>query len=203
MPPSTNSVVPVTYAACSEGTHAIACAMSPTAPQRPSGISSRTARFCSGSSRTSRLIGVSIAPGATDTTRMPCGASSRAIDWGEQLHAALRRAVVAELLPRDLLVDGGDHHDRAARVVGAHGPRGLARGEEDAGEVHADDAIPLVERHVDELERRLDAGVVDHEVEAAERLARLPEAARHLVLVRDVHLHPDGLPARALDRGDH
>jgi hypothetical protein len=104
--------------------------MSSTVPQRASGISSRTSRFCAGSSSTSPLIGVSIAPGAKETTRMPCGASSRAIDRAKRLHAALRRAVEAELLPRDLLVDRGDHDDRAGDVVGAHDPGRLARGEE-------------------------------------------------------------------------
>jgi len=33
----------------------------------------------------SALIGVAIAPGAIDRTRMPCGASSRAIDCANSL----------------------------------------------------------------------------------------------------------------------
>ena len=43
------------------------------------------------------------------------------------------------------------------------------------------DLLPLLERHVDEHEGLLDAGVVDQQVEAAERLAGLGEAALHLV----------------------
>ena len=95
---------------------------------------------------------------------------------------------MAETLPRDDLVDARDHHDRAVRLVGAHDARGLARAQEGPGQVDLDHLLPLLERHVDEQEGLLDAGVVDQQVEPAERLAGLGEAALHLGLVADVHL---------------
>jgi hypothetical protein len=121
----------------------------------------------------------------------------------EELHSALRRAVVAEALPRDDLVNARDHHDRAVRVVGAHDARRLARAQEGAGEVHVDHLLPLGEGHVDDMERLLDAGVVDEQIEAAERLARLREGALHVGLDADVHRDGHRAPARRLDGRGH
>src|SRR6266567_3438465 len=70
-------VVPVTYDASSLATHATAAAISSGWPKRPSGISSSMACFCSGSSSTNSLIGVTIAPGATLTRRIFLGAGLR------------------------------------------------------------------------------------------------------------------------------
>ena len=49
----------------------------------------------------------------------------------------------------------------------------------------------------------LDPGVVDQQVEPAEGLADLGEAALDIGLDRDVHLDGHGAPAGGLDGGDH
>lgn len=81
-PPSTGSTTPVIKDACSEASCVIAHATSSGRPIRPSGVwavcHSRTAAIRSGDNPWCFPIGVSIAPGATATTRTPRGASSTA-----------------------------------------------------------------------------------------------------------------------------
>jgi hypothetical protein len=81
--------------------------------------------------------------------------------------------------------------------------RGLARAQEGSGQVDRDDLLPLLQRHVDELEGLLDPGVVDQQVEPAEGLADLGEAALDVGLDRDVHLDGHRAPAGGLDGSDH
>ena len=64
-------------------------------------------------------------------------------------------------------------------------------------------APPPVERHVDERERLLDAGVVDEQIQAAESLPRLAERPDDVSLGGDVHRHGHRPPAGALDPIDH
>jgi hypothetical protein len=70
------------YAASSDNRNATAAAMSSGCPKRLSGmVDSFSARSLSGSAaaaNSARSIGVSVVPGETLFTRMPCGASSAA-----------------------------------------------------------------------------------------------------------------------------
>ena len=89
----------------------------------------------------------------------------------ERDHAALRRVVrerVHDLGRRAVQPgDRGDVDDLAAALLDHRAARGL-RAEEDAGQVHVDDLLPALERHVLRRGAPHRAGVVDEDVDAAE-----------------------------------
>ena len=68
--------MPVIHAAAAEARNAAAPQMSCGRPGRPSRIGATIAARFSGIARKSRLMSVSVVPGATALTVMPCGASS-------------------------------------------------------------------------------------------------------------------------------
>ena len=70
---------------------------------------------------------------------------------------------------------------------------------EDAAEVGVDDLVPLLDGHVGDVGERADAGVVDQDVEAAERAHGLVDRARRVVGIADVgadlaHVRAVGAP---------
>src|SRR6202047_875969 len=81
-PPSTDHAAPVTNFAASLARKATTAAMSEGVPRRPRGtnaISSRRASHgCAADANSAFNIGVSIGPGHTALTRIPCPASSTA-----------------------------------------------------------------------------------------------------------------------------
>ena len=128
-------------------------------------------------------------------------------DLAERGDARLGRAVVA-------LPGVGEQARRARRVddVARLGPAVLgllapvgggppARGEV-ALQVDAHDVVPLGLGHVDEHAVAQDAGVVDEDVEVAERLDRRVDEALGALPVGDVVAVGDGLAAERLDLGD-
>src|SRR5262249_44896366 len=97
----------------------------------------------------------------------------------------------------------GDVDDPAA--AGArHGLYDGAAHQERAIEIDADDAVPFLDRKgvdVDTAGDRVDAGIVDENVDAAERGERVGDAAADGCLIADVHRHRDC--ARQLGGGLH
>ena len=110
--------------------------------------------------------GVSIPPGATQFARMPRLMYSSASALREVHDAGLRRAVRGAVRLRLDARVRRDVHDRAAAVEQVR-ERGLAH-EERAGEVHADDALPVLERHLVRVGEPADARAVDDELRPAE-----------------------------------
>ena len=82
-------------------------------------------------------------------------------------------------------VDRGDVHDRAA-AVRRHDSRHPLRHEERAGEVHADDALPLFVREVEERAVVVDPRAVDKDVDRAEALGRSSDGGVDLCWFGDV-----------------
>ena len=68
-------------------------------------------------------------------------------------------------------------------------------GQNIAAQVHPDDRVPLLDRHVDEHPVADDAGVAHHGVETAEGVDRLRDEAAGAVPVADVVAVDDGLAA--------
>src|SRR5690606_13073587 len=85
---------------------------------------------------------------------------------------------------------------RLARL-GAGPPvgRGVLRDGEGAAQVHADDVVPVGGRHVHQHPVAEDAGVVDHDVEAAELAQRGPHQPSGRLVVGDVVGVRDRVPA--------
>src|SRR5262249_49617956 len=78
IPPSTVIVCPVTNDAASEHNQTTASATSSGVPTRPTGSLATTRALHAGSLQALSVIGVWIAPGQTQLTRIPCRAYSNA-----------------------------------------------------------------------------------------------------------------------------
>ena len=78
--------------------------------------------------------------------------------------------------------------DYASATPGHHDPHGLAAAEEYACEVDGDDPLPSLEGELVQWGSRLDAGVVDGDVDTAEALNDVVEECGDLVLVSHVGL---------------
>ena len=103
-------------------------------------------------------------------TRMPCGPSSRAIARVRLTTPALA-ATNAHCKPqRHQPGDRGDVDDPARSLRAHHAARRLAH-LVDAGQIDGQDAVPFVARKLVDghaVGQRVDAGVVDEDVEPAE-----------------------------------
>ena len=86
--PLTSITVPLAIVASGEARKTTAAATSSGAATRPSGLSARLATPFSPTS-SSPAMSVSVKPGATDVTAMPCGPSARASDWPNAISPAL------------------------------------------------------------------------------------------------------------------
>src|SRR6266446_7284699 len=127
-----------------------------------------------------------------------------------QHNPALGCGVVHMASPGDDLMHGADADD-LARCPGdalhdatalelAHG---LASAEELPAEVHADDRVPLLERHLLEGCVPLEAGVVDEDVHRAEVLDGALEQILDLPLARPVRALGESAASRLRDLADH
>ena len=79
----------------------------------------------------------------------------------------------------------------------------MARRREGAAQVHPDDGVPLLDRHVDHHPVTQDAGVVDQDVEPAEGVDGRLDQPPGAVVVRDVVAVGHGFAAHAPDLVDH
>ena len=100
-----------------------------------------------------------------------------------------------------------DVHDLAA-ALGDHDPAGELAELEGRGEIHLDHLVPVGEVVVDRVGGAADPVRVDEDVEAAQPLDRLVEAAAQLVAVGEVGAHGDAAQlgshfVRALRAAEH
>ena len=135
---------------------------------RLSGVRDMAIRIASGSSLTAAIIAVSIEPGPTALTLMPCGASASALALVSCITPALGGAVGRDRGDRDLGVDRRHVDDRARDPRRDHGFRRALGGEEGADEVHVDDPGELLQRGFEEVARHRDAGAVHQHRERAD-----------------------------------
>ena len=104
---------------------------------------------------------------------MPCGRQLLADRAREHAHAALGGRVRRVVEEGDVLVDRGHVDDAPAAAGVDHELRGGLRREERALEVDAEHQVVVLLADVHERLADLDAGVVDEDVEAAERRVRI------------------------------
>jgi hypothetical protein len=86
-------------------------------------------------------------------------------------------------------VDRGHVDDHPAAALGDHLPCGSLHAEEGAPEVHGDDLVEVLLGDVEEALVAGDAGIVDHDVEPAERFDGCGDGALDIRPPRDVRLH--------------
>ena len=91
----------------------------------------------------------------------------------------------------------------SARALALHHPERFLRAQECAREVDVDHGLPLLDRQLVEIDRRCaDAGVVEEQVESAERLAGPCEERPHRGRISDVGGHRDRAVRRGARRRD-
>ena len=89
--------------------------------------------------------------------------------------------------------------DDAPAALRDHDARRLARAEESAAQVHGHHPLPVLQRHVGDGLRLLDAGVVDEHVETTEALHDAAHERAHVRFARDVAADGKSLAAASLD----
>lgn len=112
-----------------------------------------------------RIADVDLAAGDVVAPAIERGGPGEAGD--RMLGRRVRRRVRARHVRRDrAVVDDAPAH----RALALHDPERLLRAQERAGQVRADDGLPLLEAHVLERDvRGAETGVVEEQVDAAER----------------------------------
>ena len=200
-PPSTSSVWPVTKPLSSPAKNAIARATSSTSPRRLIDCAASTPRHSASWSAWISVAAVGNAPGrdGVDADALRPGlARERA---READHRALRRDVGDEPRLAPVERDRGDVDDRAA-AAGEH-LRAHRLGEQEvAAHVGGEDRVPLRGVGLVPRAERVDRGVVDEDVGAAERLLRARGDRLDRRRVGDVGVDRERLAAVRLDRRD-
>src|SRR6266852_579902 len=123
--------------------------------------------------------------------------------FGEADDAGLGGDVIDLACVAHLRDDGGDVDD-ASSAGPHHDGKRLLDAEMSAGEIGAEDGVPVVGFHADSEAVAGDGGVVDEDVEAREFFEDGLEADFDLVEVGDVHFDSEGFPALSgelLDEG--
>ena len=182
-PPSTASTWPVMNAASSLTRNATAAAISSVSPNRPSGVAARS-RSLRASGR-SRVSSVSTKPGATALQVIDRLASSRAVALVRPMSPAFAASSWPGPSGRPAR-HRGDVDDPAALGLEHRPGHGLDH-VEGAEQVRLEDLAPVLDRHPHDQVVAGDAGVVDQDVDLAERLedwldhrlGRLRAARRH------------------------
>src|SRR5438552_2279919 len=109
---------------------------------------------------------------------------------GQLIDAAFRHAIRRVIGDRDDRVDRADIDDAARLLAGLdlrhHAPRRRLADEKRALEVHAQNAVEVGFRQIEEIGRVDDAGIVDKDVEIAERAAGFGDHALGFCRVPDV-----------------
>src|SRR4051812_21743544 len=121
-------------------------------------------------------------------------------DLGEQPQPGFRRAVGAVADPRVLLVDARDVHDAPAAAGGDHPARRALGADERRVEVDREHLAPLVVGEVEERHAGPRAGVVDEDVDAAERVGELVDDVGRLGQLVQVDVGELGPPAGRPDQ---
>jgi len=95
--------------------------------------------------------------------RIPCGASSSAtpfISQSSALRGAIRETVGAQHLPGA----GADEDERALALRGNHCLGERLGDQERRAQIDVHDAVPHLDRRIEQPAKRVDAGVVDHDI---------------------------------------
>src|SRR6266567_3121829 len=124
---------------------------------------------------------------------------------GQPVDCRFRRGVDRDARKGDRRGDRRDvDHGAAAagRAAGAHGAEGVLDAERGAEDVDLEHLADVVRVEVDDQAGNLDAGVVDHDVHAAELGDRARDASLPAVVVGDVQREERGVTAGFLDRVD-
>ena len=141
---------------------------------------------------------MSIVPGATAFTRMPCSPTSTASARVAATSPALRGAVDDAAAKRRVRLDGGDEDDAAPPARPERGDRELGA-DQGALEVDVDDAVEVLLAHVLEVDVEADGGVRDHDVETAETRDGVVHDPLDVVAPPDVADGGDALRAGVAD----
>src|SRR6185369_14599597 len=72
-----------------------------------------------------------------------------------------------------------------------------------AGEIHTQDAIPVIQRRLLERPPRADTGAIDQNVDGTELASDVIDALTYLMLVRDVAVHRHAVPMERLQPLQH
>ena len=164
---------------------------------RPSGMAVSSLASSAGSFIVDVLIGVATAPGPTPTTRMLCGASSTPAVRVNIRIPPFDKQYGGIAGHRPVLVDRGDIDDAPAAALLDHLLRGQLGSEERALQVDGKHFLVLRLGGIEHRSTRLDAGVVDHDVDAAECFDRGVDQLSQVIDLADVGLHADGpIPQR-------
>ena len=166
---------------------------------RPSGIAASSVFIFAGSFIVEVLIGVATAPGSDADDGDAVRAELDARGAGEHPHPALGEAVRGVAGHRPVLVHRRDVDDPAAAALGDHLLRRELRAEERALEVDLEHLLVLRLGGVEHRGARLDAGVVHHDVEPAERLHRRVDECLQVGHLADVGVDADRLVAERDD----
>ena len=202
-PPSTTICAPLTYELRSEARKSVVRATSSGCASRRSGMRSsyeRPLRLDVDSLRRAGLdeLDCALGPRRPGRDRVDADAVGPELErhrLRQPPDRVLRGPVVREAgAARVDGVDRRDVDDRAAIALRPHPRRGGADAEEAAADVHAEDPLELLRRHVLEQEVREHAGVVDEHVEAAERRDGGRHQTLDVGLRRDVALGRRDLP---------
>ena len=120
---------------------------------------------------------------------------------GQLVDTALRHAIRRVIGDRDHGVDRAHVDDGAGGFAGLHlrdhAPRGGLADEERALEVHPQHAVEIGFRELEEIGAVDDAGIVDHNVEIAERAAGFGDHVLGVVRIADVGGDEAGAAERA------
>ena len=147
-----------------------------------------------------RVRSMSIAPGATQLTRMPSGPSSTAATFVSISMPPLL-AVYATSRGNATLLQPDPMLTIAPRPAPHVAGRSL-RAEEAALQVGLDDEVPLVFGHVEKRRPGLDARVVDEHVQGSGATDHLVHHRGHLAGTPDVRLHSERLSPERFDLRD-
>lgn len=195
-PPSTARMWPVSHAAAGDARNSAAPTTSSGTPMRLITSRSRLLRTYSGSASRAAISSVRSAPGEMPLTRTPRITPLQHQRARQVDHAGLAGVVRGRLVDvaPDVAVDRADVDDAAAALPQHDRAGGLAA-DERAGQVHADNPIPLLQAQLLGRLGDVDPGVVHEHIERARRLERQVAQRLHLLRVGDVAAGRDGRAA--------
>ena len=193
-PPSSLSAAPVISEEASDARNTMAPVISSSCPSRPSLIFDSTSSRNSLFSKNGRVIGVSRKVGPSELTRILCGREFDRHGLGEALHGVLGGAIDGAPRRADMAHLRGDVDDRAGELGLDQPQRHRLRHEEGGAHIEIEDGVEVLDRHVRQIGRPVDAGIVDQDLIRRARRQR----RTHRVDIGDVERERVGLlPARA------
>ena len=163
------------------------------APMRPTGWAAAIARRISSacSPVSTWVTHVSMPPGHTQLTRMPCWAHSSAAERVRLMTPALA-ALYAAMPQPPAVTDTDAVFTTTPWPWRPHDRQVIFQAQEHAGQCHREDAIPALERTVHQRPRFAATGVVAEHVDAAVAVECQLYGRPYFDRISGVHLDPDG-----------